>query len=281
MKRSLRRLGVCGMLGALLLLAGCVSSETMGPKEATGVWGYVASSKNATLAIDASKSTIVSVVASRVVSPGPGFIVATASGEGTGVAMQVGVVPVKAGESTNLTIPIMGVMTSQVLLTLFVDHGRQGLLEFDPMKPVASPDRPVFVDGKPVAVTVTVSPAQAPTGSGNAVLDVFDQAASKGLTVTHVVAPGPSWLVVYADQNGVPGKELGRLALSASDLIGVTVPLAHKPAPGGVFVALHTDAGMIGTFERPTSTGATSTPGGADTVYVVGGGQVMKRIVLR
>jgi hypothetical protein len=258
-----------------------MSSETVAPRQATGVWGYVASSKNASISVDPAKSTIVSVVASRVVAPANCLLVATAAGEGTGTAMQLGVVAVKRGETTNVTIPIMGVRTSAITLTMYLDRGRIGNFEFDPMSPTSSPDRPIFVGGKPVEVTVTVSAAAAPTGSGNAVLDVFDQSASATLTVTHVVTPGPSWLVVYADKNGAPGRELGRLALAATDSISIGVPLHKKPAPGGVFVALHADEGTVGTFERPSSTGATTTPGGADNLYVVGGSQVMKRIELR
>jgi hypothetical protein len=281
MKHLLRFGTLCGLLAALFALSGCMTSETVAPRQATGVWGYVASSKNATIAVDPAKSTIVSVVASRVVAPANCLLVATASGTGTGTAMQLGVVPVKSGETTSLTIPIMGVRTSAITLTMFLDRGRVGEFEFDPMNPTSSPDRPIFVGGRPVEVTVTVSAAAAPTGSGNAVLDVFDQPAAATLNVTHVVTPGPSWLIVYADENGAPGRELGRLALAATDSIGIGIPLYKKPAPGGVFVALHADEGVVGTFERPSSTGATTTPGGTDILYVVGGSQVMKRIALR
>jgi len=284
MKRSVRFGTLIGLFVALATVTGCVSSETMGaaPKEPTGVWGFVAAGKNATITIDPAKSTLVSVVASRVVAPADCLLVATSSGEGTGTAMQLGVVPVKRGESTALTIPIMGVRTESIVLTMYLDRGRVGTFEFDPMKPTNSPDRPVFVDGKPVSVLVDVSPATAPTGAGSAILDVFDQAASPKLTVTHVVTPGPSWLVVYADANGVPGEELGRLDLATTDSIDISVPLSAKPKPGGVFVALHADAPPIGTFERPASVMSTAAPtAGTDNVYVVGGGQVIRRIELR
>ena len=52
-------------------------------------------------------------------------------------------------------------------------------------------------------------------------------------------------------------------------------------APGGVFVALPEDKGTVGVFERPASDGATATPPGAHSIYVVGGAQATKRIVLR
>ena len=116
-------------------------------------------------------------------------------------------------------------------------------------------------------------------GTGAALVDAFDQRASKSLSVTHVVAPGPSWLVVYADDKGLPGKVLGKRSLETTDAIGVVVPLESKPRKGGVFVRLHADTGTVGTFEYQSS--ASATMAGPDQPYIVGGGDVVKRIKLR
>jgi hypothetical protein len=260
------------------LLNGCVSAETVGPRRATGVWGYVAASKNATISIDPAHSNVASVVATRVVAPADGFILATAAREGTATGMQVGLVPVKSGESTQVLIPIMGARSGAVVLTLYVDRNHNGHLDSEPMSPASSPDRPVFVDGKPVTVSATLVEAEAPMGAGAALLDVFDQPKSKKLNVTHVVTPGPSWIAVYADENGVPGRLLGQLSIPATDAIGVAVPLASAPTTAGVFVELHVDDSVIGTYEYQRST-ATSV--GPDAPYVVGGGEVIKHAYLR
>jgi len=271
--------GLLGVVGASLLLAGCVSAETLGPKPTTGVWGYVASSKNAALEIDESRSTMSSLIAKRVLAPTDGFLVATISNETSAPAMQVGLVPVKRGESTDLIIPIMSSRASSITVTLYADKGQRGRLESDPMNPTSGPDRPIFVDGKPVAVTIAVAPPETPMDTGAALLDVFDQPAGKTLNITHVVTPGPSWIVVYADDNGVPGRERGRRSITATDAIGVTIKLKGPRGKLGEFVALHADAGMLGTFEYARSADATGT--GPDAPYVIGGAEALKHIILR
>jgi hypothetical protein len=255
-----------------------VSAETLGPKPASGVWGYVASSKSAALEIDASRSSMSGVVVGRVLAPVDGFVVATESVEGTAPAMQVGLSPVKKGESTDIVIPIMGVEAPTITVTLYADKGQKERFEFDPMKPTSSPDRPIFVDGKPVARTLTISQPEAPMGAGAAVLDVFDQPAAKSLNITHVVTAGPSWIVVYADNNGSPGKERGRLSIDATDAVGVTVPLSGRGGKFGEFVSLNTDRGKIGTFEYSRSSNATGT--GPDSPYVIQGAELLRHVVL-
>jgi hypothetical protein len=245
-----------------------------------GSQGYVASSRNATLDIDPARTNVASLTARRVVAPVDAFLVVTASGEGTGPATQVGLVAVPRGESQNVVIPLMGVRTSAVDVTLFADKGTKGRLDAGGMGGggPAPVDRAITVDGKPVSVTVTIGRPTAPMGQGAAVLDVFDQPASKAVNVTHVVTPGPSWIVVYAEKNGVPGAVIGRRSVGALDAIGVTVPVSSTPR--GAFVALQVDGGAKGRLEYQRS--GTASPGvGPDQPYVVGGAEVIKRIVLQ
>ena len=63
-------------------------------------------------------------------------------------------VRVKRGESRDVVVPLTGVKSSAVTLTLYVDKGHSGRFESDSMDPDASPDRPVFANGAPVAVKV-------------------------------------------------------------------------------------------------------------------------------
>jgi hypothetical protein len=267
-----------GLLFAGGLLSGCTSDDSLGRSTPTGVWGYVASENDAAFDIDERRSSVSSLIARRVAAPADGFIVATVDRGDSGPAMQVGLVPVKRGESRDVIIPILGARSSEVTLTLYIDRAHKGLLEFDPMDPTSSPDRPVFVRGKPVQRRVAISQAAAPMGAGAAVLDVYNQPAASTVNVTHVVSSAPSWVVVYSDENGGPGEVLGMTRIGATDEIGLEVDLKGPVATRGVFVALHADTGRSGVFEYNRSRPTTNMP---DPPYLAGGAEVMKRIELQ
>jgi hypothetical protein len=115
-------------------------------------------------------------------------------------------------------------------------------------------------------------------GAGAAVLDVYNQPAASTVNVTHVVSSAPSWVVVYADENGGPGKVLGMTRIGATDAIGLEVDLKGPVAKRGAFVALHADTGKPGVFEYDRSRPTTNMP---DPPYLAGGAEVMKRIELQ
>jgi len=164
-------------------------------------------------------------------------------------------------------------------VTLYVDKGLKGRLESDSMDPARSPDRPVFVNGRPVAATVAISQPGAPMGAGAALLDVFNQPAATTVSVAHVIVPEKSWIIVYAEENGAPGRVMGQVSIPATDAIGVTVSLMDPPAARSVFVALHIDEGVADTFEYARGVGGASK--GPDRPYIVGGTEAIKRIDLQ
>lgn len=275
-RRSRLAILLAGACASMLLVA-CAPSAGRATMT-SGVWGYVASGRNAALEIDANRSSSVSLLATRVVAPVDGFLLATIGGGGSVPAMQVGRVAVRRGESRDVVIPIMGAKSAPITVTLFVDRGSRGRLEFNPMNPTSSPDRPVFVSGKPVATTVVIGSLGAPLGANAAVLDVFEQPAASTLNVTHIVSPGPSWVVVYAQTNGVPGRVIGRASIGATDVVGFSVKLAGDVTPRDVFVALQVDAGVVGTFEYDPANASATLP---DAPYRAGGAELMKRVHLR
>ena len=262
---------------ALALNAGCASSQSIAPKTTEGVWGFVATAQTASVALDNQRTSMGSIVVKRVVAPADCFLVVTSSDAGAVAPMLVGLARLKSGESTDVVISIMGLDSPSVEVTLYLDRGQKGRFESDPMNPASSPDRPVFVDGRPVSVVTQVTRPETPLGAGGAVLDVFDQPGRARLDITHVVTPGPSWLVVSSDVNGAPGQLLAQMSLTATDAIGIALAYQRPAGSDSVFVSLHKDDGVLGSFEYRSAT-ASSTP---DQPYLIGGTPAVKRVGLQ
>ena len=85
----------------------------------------------------------------------------------------------------------------------------------------------------------------------NVALEVADQPGAAGtLSVERVLAPGPAWVVVHLDMDGKPGERVGLLHVDAGESRSLSVPLSEGAGEmGKVLVALHSDAGVRGTFE--------------------------------
>ena len=66
-----------------------------------------------------------------------------------------------------------------------------------------------------------------------------------------VVSNGPGWLVVHAQKDGKTGPDIGHAAL----VDGLNKDVVVKLDPSGVtnvlYAMLHTDAGVVGTYEFP------------------------------
>lgn len=69
--------------------------------------------------------------------------------------------------------------------------------------------------------------------------------------ILKVVSPGPGWLVVHADAGGKPGPVLGYAAVREGENLNVVVAIDAKKATPSLFAMLHSDAGMVGTYEFP------------------------------
>ena len=278
MNCSARLVATCVLAATALAISGCVSAETLQTRPATGVWGYVASATHASLELDPARASTVGMVFKRVVAPADSLVVVTANDPG-GPGMEVGVAAVKRGETRDLKIPLTGVMTPSVTATLYLDRGRAGILDADPMDPASSADRPIFVGGKPVSVSTSLwQPGQA-AKPVSATVDVFDQTeASSTLMVTHVAAPGPSWITVWTNVNDAPGALIGLAAIGATDTVDVPVTLTDPKYRGRTWVGLHVDAGVPGTLEYDRFGTLATSP---DQLYTVSGQELLSDVQLR
>jgi len=156
MKTTLTRAAMAVMITGVLALAGCVANpsdaETSDDPE---VWGYVAAADSAQLEVQADQLGADEIVVDRVLSPGDAWIVVHADDKGKPGA-RVGLVHIGKGESLDVKVALEDVTTSKVIVAVHADRGKADEFDFDMMNPKTSPDRPYFVDGKELAVVVTV-----------------------------------------------------------------------------------------------------------------------------
>jgi len=81
---------------------------------------------------------------------------------------------------------------------------------------------------------------------------VDNQVIDNGMvTVVKVESDGPGWLVVHAQADGKPGPVLGYTAVSDGDNANVAVEIDESAATETLYAMLHTDDGIIGTYEFP------------------------------
>ncbi len=119
------------------------------------VWGYVASAKNAQLALAENQPGGSELVVDTVVAPGDAWIVVHADDNGK-PGERVGLAHVKRGESSDVKVTLSGVKTDKVIVAVHADHGTAGKFDFDMMNKAMSADRPYFVDEKELAKVVQV-----------------------------------------------------------------------------------------------------------------------------
>lgn len=94
-------------------------------------------------------------------------------------------------------------------------------------------------------------------------VSVADQPVVDGtVTVAQVVSDGPGWLVIHAQADGRPGPILGYSPVVDGANSNVLVQIDLTSATITLYAMLHTDAGVVGTWEFP---------GGADTPVAVDG----------
>ena len=95
--------------------------------------------------------------------------------------------------------------------------------------------------GKMIGVVATKATAS---------VEVMDQPGAKGtITVKSVTVPGPSWIAVHLDDNGMPGQRIGLRAVPAGESRDVVVKIDDVTLTDKLVVAVHADRGIIGTFE--------------------------------
>jgi hypothetical protein len=113
--------------------------------------------------------------------------------------------------------------------------------------------------GKMIGVVATKATAS---------VEVMSQPGAKGsITVASVNVPGPSWIAVHLDDNGMPGTRIGLQAIPAGESRNVAVKIDDVTLTDKLIVAVHADRGVVGTFEF-SKDAFDSSP---DKPYFVGG----------
>jgi hypothetical protein len=179
-----------------------------------------------------------SVTIAQVVSVGPGWIVVHIDANGPGPV--IGYAPVKDGVNADVVVSIDSyTATPRLYAMLHTDAGVVGTYEFP------GADKPVFVGG------MMVSPAFDVTGIDPRVV-VKDQSVSSGwVTVAEVLSDGPGWMVIHTDSNGKPGPVIGHSSVADGLTRNVQVQIDPSAATATLYAMLHTDAGVVGTYEFP------------------------------
>jgi hypothetical protein len=254
-------------------IAGCVSAPPSRADQGL-VWGFVSSAENAQLVVDPQNSSVLGVSLSRVVAPEDAWVCVYLNDGGV-VGKMVGQVRVKQGATDNVAIPLDPGTSGKVFVLMHVDRGKSGVFEFDEQNKDESPDRPVFVDGKELSEPLTLRAYGAAVPAGSARIAVYRQGSiTATLTVGDVVAPGPSWLVVQASQDGRPGKVLSFAPIAAGRFVDLPVTLTSGPPQDNFFVTLFADSGVAGRFEFDPKSPLTS----ADQPYYVGNAPVTSEV---
>jgi hypothetical protein len=137
-----------------IALSGCADSSAAG-EEDPGVWGYVARADDAQLDVNSEQIGTDELVVDRVLVPENAWVVVHADDNGA-PGERVGLIHIDEGESTSVSVPLEGVMTSDVIVAIHADRGTEGEFDFDMMNKEMSPDRPFFVDGEELAAVVRV-----------------------------------------------------------------------------------------------------------------------------
>ncbi|MFP4322267.1 MAG: hypothetical protein ACLFTK_07430 [Anaerolineales bacterium] len=197
------------------------------------------------------------VTVDRVVSPGPGFIVIHAEGEGGGPGPVIGQRHLHPGVNTNVIVDINAEGATPTLFAmLHTDDNEMGVYEFGE---VEGADGPVLVDDAPVTPPFNVQ-----------LIRAYPQMVDGSFTAAHIVTDAPGWLVVHAaSEEGGPGPVIGQAALEAGNNADVAVEISGD-VTNTVFPMLHVDTGEAGVYEFGEVEGADGPIAVDGTVAVTG-----------
>jgi hypothetical protein len=289
----LRGLAV-SLLAACLLLAGCTAAPAEKPAAAPAsggmgesgmggdsgegggmVEGVVATPANAIIEVGSgSRVSSEGVSVARVVAPADGWVVVN-SVESPGRPLGKAWVP--KGESRNVIVKLDAADGPRARIALHVDRGTKRAYEFDPERPLRSPDAQVFVDRVPVQTALSLSGFGVDVLANSALILAEDQpAGTRSVKVAYLLVPGPSWVSVVSVKDGLPSDVLGRAWRAAGEYQQIVVPLDDVSAPGEVLVTVHQDAGTRSRFEFDPA----DPLGSVDQPYRSAGEIVSKRIRL-
>ena len=144
------------VLIGVFAVSGCAPTVNSADHPTAGVWGYVASARDAALEIQAVQDVSGGeLVVDRVLAPADAWIVVHLDDDGS-PGMRVGLAPIASGESRNIRVPVEGELTDSLIVAVHADKGTPGEFDFSMDDPAGSPDRPYFVGGVELASVVAV-----------------------------------------------------------------------------------------------------------------------------
>jgi hypothetical protein len=157
---------IVGAVFAAVTVLGALAFAVAGASRSTPMLGVIVAPGGASIEATGQLGAIGTLKVDRVVAPDRSWVAVylisadpMAGGSGGDAAGQlVGHVPVAAGESRNVTVPLdEGVrLTEKVLVVLQADRGIQGRFQFDAARFETSPDKPYYVGGAEVSLPVVV-----------------------------------------------------------------------------------------------------------------------------
>lgn len=173
-----------------------------------------------------------------ITSPSAGFV-ALHNDDGGVLGEMLAFTPVKAGDNEGVVITVNWRQATPILhAVLYEDSGEANVFEYPTL------DQPFSSNGDPVLTTfeITMPP------------DVFiinQPVVSDTIVVERVVAYGPSWLVIYFDNEGTLGNAIGWAHLAKGVNEQVLVPIAANLATPLLHIMIHEDVEQIGEFGFP------------------------------
>jgi hypothetical protein len=181
------------------------------------------------------------IVVERVISYGPGWIVAYFDDEGD-LGNIIGWAPLEDGINQQLQVPLIvpkNRVTPQVHLMVHDDLGVIG-------------DFGVVTDTARIFQEIWPGPVTFDTDAGNYLI-TNDQLLSEDgrLSVALVVVEQNTWVVAHADEDGQPGQIIGRVSIPEGISRDVQIDIDVDLATPTIFIMLYHDAGFRFVFEFP------------------------------
>ena len=108
-----------------------------------------------------------------------------------------------------------------------------------------------LASGTPGSQPTQPAPIVPDTGAGPSVT-VNDQVTDgSSVVVAEAYSPGPGWMVIHNQVGGNIGDPIGETQLNSGDNKNIIVKIDPTKATAVMYAMLHTDAGVVGTYEFP------------------------------
>lgn len=154
MKKTLSVTGI--VLAMLLLAASTVYAFANAPEGGSmGVWGYVASPRQASLDVAERQTDARKLIVRKVAAPQDAWVVVHLNDKGM-PGERVGLQHISSGVSEGVSVKLDAANGKKVIVAIHADKGTPNTFDFDMEDKTTSPDRPFFVSGKELAAEVTI-----------------------------------------------------------------------------------------------------------------------------